>query len=147
MGVGAALDLDYGRDGVLVQARSGGSRPTTFGILKLKLNGQSSQKYARAHLIAARVSISVSESSVRLTGHFSAISRSFSHFSVSRGPSSSSSSWTRSILPLFVSHSSQSFAWILPCSTRTVTDSSGHPLRSAYILTVIAVQLPSAVNR
>src|SRR3712207_7463415 len=41
---------------------------------------------------------------------------------------------------------SQSFEWIRFCRRRTVTLSSGHCFRRAYIVTVIEMQLPSAAS-
>src|SRR6267143_5298244 len=39
----------------------------------------------------------------------------------------------RSSMPSLVSHSAQSVAWIFECRRLTVTSSSGHPFRRAYI--------------
>jgi hypothetical protein len=49
--------------------------------------------------------------------------------------------------PCFVSHDSQSAAWILECRSLTVTAWSGHCLRRAYIATVIDVHDPRPARR
>src|SRR5690625_2335482 len=89
--------------------------------------------YARETLSrhTLRVCMSISEVRVRCTGHLSAISSNLARCSSLNAPCSSISRSMRSSLPSFVSHDSQSLAWIFAWRSVTVTSSSGHFLRRA----------------
>jgi hypothetical protein len=99
------------------------------------------------HVYMARVTISISDVSVRWTGHLFAISSSLDRCSAVNEPVKCMSRSIRSSIPSLVSQSAQSEAWILECRRRTVTSLSGQPFRRAYIPTVIEVQDPNAASR
>jgi hypothetical protein len=92
------------------------------------------------------VRISILFVSVRWTGHFFAISISCLRCASSNGPANSMLHRMRSILDFGSSQFAQSSAWTRSCRSRTMTCSRVHFFRAAYKLTVIEVQLPSAIN-
>src|ERR687893_879851 len=90
-------------------------RPPTEKV-DARLRGGDEEAWAHRNVRhTALVLMLVSETKVRWTGHFFAISRSFDRCSSLNGPTSSTSSSIRSIFPSLVSHSAQSVAWILEC--------------------------------
>jgi hypothetical protein len=91
--------------------------------------------HARSIAVLSVVSITISDRSVRCTGHRSAISVERFRWSSSRAPSNWMTRSIRSIRPVFVSQSVQSLAWTRLCRSATVTSSSGHCLRCAYSVT------------
>src|SRR6266481_1598163 len=95
---------------------------------------------------STRERMSISETRVRWTGHFSAISSSFERCSWVSRPANSRSLSMWSSIPSLVSQSAQSAACILLWRSLTVTTSSGQLLRRAYSATVIEVQAPKAAS-
>src|SRR5436190_4100558 len=92
-------------------------------------------------------SIRISPVRVRWTGHFREISNRLAICSSLSGPRTAIRFLKRSRKASFSSQSSQSRAWTRSWSSSTRTLSKGSPFRRAYIINVIAVQVPTAPSR